>query len=90
MNRATDQQRTAPGRVEKAGRVEKDRAAHADAAPPAGGRREAGGDRRAAFDATHESSARGEHRYGDSHQTKAEQKARDDRDNLKRKLGGKR
>ena len=44
--------------------------------------------RRAAFDATHDSSARGEHRYPDSHQTEAEQKARHNRDNLKRKLGG--
>lgn len=43
---------------------------------------------RAAFDATHDSSARGEHRYPDSHQTGAEQKARNDRDDLKRKLGG--
>ena len=82
MNRATDPQRTAPGRVEK------DRAARSDAAPPADARREASEDRRAVLDATHESSSRGEHRYGDSHQTKAEQKARIDRDNLKRKLGG--
>ena len=44
--------------------------------------------RRAAFDATHDSSARGEHRYPDSQQTTAEQKARNDRDDLKRKLGG--
>jgi hypothetical protein len=44
--------------------------------------------RRAAFDTTHDSSARGEHRYPDTHQTEAEQKARDDRDDLKRKLGG--
>lgn len=43
--------------------------------------------RRAAFDDTHDSSARGEHRYPDSHQTEAEQKARHDRDDLKRKLG---
>ena len=44
--------------------------------------------RRAAFDASHDSSARGEHRYPDSHQTEAEQKATHDRDVLKRKLGG--
>jgi hypothetical protein len=44
--------------------------------------------RRAAFDASHDSSARGEHRYADTHQTKDEQKARHDRDVLKRKLGG--
>ena len=44
--------------------------------------------RRAAVDATHDSSARGEHRYPDSEQTEAEQKARNDRDALKRKLGG--
>jgi hypothetical protein len=47
-------------------------------------------DRRAAFDAAHDSSARGEHRYPASHQTTAEQKARHDRDDLKRKLGRKR
>jgi hypothetical protein len=45
-------------------------------------------ERRAAFDATHDSSARGDHRYPDSHQTGAEQKARQERDDLKRKLGG--
>ena len=43
--------------------------------------------RRAAFDHTHDSSARGEHRYPDSHQTEAEQQSRHDRDDLKRKLG---
>jgi len=43
--------------------------------------------RRAAFDATHDSSARGEHRYPDSHQTEAEQKVRHNRDDVKRKLG---
>lgn len=44
----------------------------------------------AAFDAAYDSSARGEHRYPDSHQTEAEQKARDNRDDLKRKLEGRR
>jgi len=44
--------------------------------------------RRATFDATHDSSARGEHRYPDSDQTEAERKVRRDRDDLKRKLGG--
>jgi hypothetical protein len=44
--------------------------------------------RLAAFDASYDSSARGEHRYPDSHQTDAEQKARLERDDLKRKLGG--
>lgn len=44
--------------------------------------------KRATFDATHDSSARGEHRYPDSHQTETEQKTRRDRDDLKRKLGG--
>ena len=46
--------------------------------------------RNAAFDATHDSSARGEHRYPDAQQTEAEQKARHDRDDLKRKLGRRR
>ena len=44
--------------------------------------------RRAVFDASHDSSARGEHRYADTHQTQAERQAREDRDALKRKLGG--
>jgi hypothetical protein len=44
--------------------------------------------RRAAFDTTHDSSVRGEHRYPDRHQTEAEQKAKHDRDVVKRKLGG--
>ena len=44
-------------------------------------------DKRAAFDATHDSSARGEHRYPAAHQTEAELKAKHDRDRLKRKLG---
>lgn len=44
--------------------------------------------RRAAFDGTHDSSARGEHRYPDAHQTELEQKTRHDRDALRRKLGG--
>ena len=44
--------------------------------------------RRAAFDTTYDSSARGEHRYPDTHQTDAEQKARHDRDVLKRELEG--
>jgi hypothetical protein len=43
---------------------------------------------REAFDAAYDSSARGEHRYPDSNQTEAEQKARRDRDDRKRKLGG--
>jgi hypothetical protein len=43
---------------------------------------------RSAFDATHDSSARGEHRYPDEHQTTAEQNTRQTRDDLKRKLTG--
>ena len=38
------------------------------------------------LDTSHDSDARGEHRYGDAHQTEAEQKARRDRDDLKRLL----
>lgn len=41
---------------------------------------------RATFDAAHDSSVRGEHRYPDEHQTAAERDARDDRDDLKRRL----
>ena len=63
------------------------------AAPPDPGRlaeteRQGTGERgrRAALDATHDSSARGEHRYPDAHQTEAEQRARQSRDDLKRKF----
>jgi hypothetical protein len=42
------------------------------------------------LDASHDSNARGEHRYADAHQTKAEQKARRDRDDLKRALASQR
>lgn len=38
------------------------------------------------LDASHESDVRGEHRYLDAHQTGAEQTARRDRDDLKRRL----
>ena len=85
MKKAKDQQQTALGGWEEEG----------GAVPSQGGQkteadRQEGAERsatRAAFDNTHESSARGEHRYSDSHQTDAEQKARHDRDDLKRKLG---
>jgi hypothetical protein len=39
-------------------------------------------------DASHDSDTRGEHRYDDAHQTTAEQEARQDRDDLKRRLRG--
>ena len=42
------------------------------------------------LDASHDSNTRGEHRYADTHQTEAEQKARRDRDDLKRALGSQR
>ena len=42
------------------------------------------------LDRAHDSDARGEHRYPDLHQTAAEQKARQARDDLKRALGGRR
>jgi hypothetical protein len=48
------------------------------------------GSERDRLDASHDSNARGEHRYADAHQTKAEQKARRDRDDLKRALGSQR
>lgn len=82
--KAKDEQRAVAGWEDEGGAEPSDRGRIADA-----GRQEtierAG--RRAAFDATHDSSARGEHRYSDSHQTDAEQKTRQDRDDLKRKLG---
>ena len=43
---------------------------------------------RATFDAGHDSSARGEHRYPDAHQTEAERDARDERDDFKRRMAG--
>ena len=43
---------------------------------------------RATFDATHDSSARGEHRYPDAQQTKAERDARNGRDDFKRRIAG--
>jgi hypothetical protein len=42
--------------------------------------------KRNSLDASHDSGARGEHRYPDAHQTDAEQTARRDRDALKRRL----
>ena len=42
------------------------------------------------LDESHDSNARGEHRYADAHQTEAEQKARRDRDDLKRGLASQR
>jgi hypothetical protein len=41
---------------------------------------------RATFDAAHDSSARGEHRYPDAHQTEAERAARDRRDDFKHRM----
>ena len=50
------------------------------------------GDRRTSdrdhLDASHDSDARGEHRYPDTHQTRIEQQARQHRDDLKARLGG--
>jgi len=42
----------------------------------------------ARLDASHESDTRGEHRYDAAHQTSAEQQAREERDELKRRLAG--
>lgn len=38
------------------------------------------------LDTSHQSDTRGEHRYGDVHQTRAEREARQERDDLKRRL----
>jgi hypothetical protein len=43
---------------------------------------------RATFDAAHDSSARGEHRFPDAHQTETERDARDGRDDFKRRMAG--
>lgn len=40
------------------------------------------------LDGSHESDMRGEHRYGGAHQTRAEHKAREERDVLKQRLAG--
>ena len=57
-----------------------------------GGKEIVQGEKRAAEqdrrDASHQSDMRGEHRYPDAHQTAAEQAARRDRDDLKRRLAG--
>ena len=54
--------------------------------------RAAAGDRRRPaqerLDESHQSDTRGEHRYDDAHQTGAEQKARQARDDLKQRLAG--
>jgi hypothetical protein len=42
---------------------------------------------RDALDHSHESNSRGEHRYPDEHQRPAERQARQDRDELKKRLG---
>jgi hypothetical protein len=39
------------------------------------------------LDTSHQSDTRGEHRYDDVHQTGAEQEARQERDDLKKRLG---
>jgi len=54
-------------------------------APAAGESRRSEQDR---LDASHQSGTRGEHRYSDVHQTGAEQKSRQDRDDLKQRLSG--
>jgi hypothetical protein len=56
-----------------------------DTARGASDRRRSGQER---LDASHESDTRGEHRYDDIHQTGPEQKARQERDELKRRLAG--
>lgn len=38
------------------------------------------------LDRSHQSNTRGEHRYGDHHQTAAEQQSRQERDDLKQRL----
>jgi hypothetical protein len=52
-------------------------------APAPGKRRRSEQER---LDASHQSDTRGEHRYSDVHQTGAEQKTRQDRDDLKQRL----
>ena len=54
-------------------------------APAAGSRHRSP---QARLDASHQSDTRGEHRYADLHQTRAEQQARKERDDLKQRLAG--
>ena len=56
-----------------------------DNARAAGDRRRPAQER---LDESHQSDTRGEHRYDDAQQTGAEQKARQERDDLKRRLAG--
>jgi hypothetical protein len=58
------------------------------AAAPAADRSERRGTDQRGLDREHASDSRGEHRFPDTHQTKAEQDARKGRDELKRRLGG--
>ena len=86
MKNGTDDQRAAlAGWDNEGGAAPADRARQDDTQRQKQVERSA---RQARFDSTHDSSVRGEHRYPDTHQTTAERKARDDRDALKRKLGG--
>jgi hypothetical protein len=54
-----------------------------DTARPSGERRRPD---QQGLDAAHDSDLRGEHRYDDTHQTEPEQKARQERDDLKQRL----
>ena len=67
-------------------------AQRSDARRPTDQARGATSDRRRSeqerLDATHQSDTRGEHRYGDVGQTGPEQKARQERDDLKQQLAG--
>ena len=51
---------------------------------------EGGKSQRDRLDASHESDVRGEHRYPNVGQTEGQRRAREDRDDLKRALGGQR
>ena len=86
MKHGKDGQRAALARWDnEGGAAPSERGRTADAHQEESGERAA---RRAVLDTSHDSSARGEHRYADTHQTEGEQQARHDRDALKRKLGG--
>lgn len=80
-----DQRSALAGWDNEGGAAPSERGRTADAHQEESGERAA---RRAVLDTSHDSSARGEHRYADTHQTDAEQQARHDRDALKRKMGG--
>jgi len=71
------------GREDDGGARRVDAVPRTDNAPTAGDKHRSQQER---LDARHQSDTRGEHRYDDVHQTRTEQAARQERDDLKQRL----